>query len=65
MVSSGLELNLDCIENVKNTPMFQQTAHQISHAASLGSKKLVTRMFILLAAATSQTSSFNLVINCG
>ncbi|XP_038156294.1 protein TOPAZ1 [Cyprinodon tularosa] len=40
MVSSGLELNLDCIENVKNTPMFQQTAHQISHAASLGSKNL-------------------------
>ncbi|KAK5621371.1 hypothetical protein CRENBAI_008373 [Crenichthys baileyi] len=36
MANVGLELSLDCIDNVKNTPMFQQTAHQNAHVAFVG-----------------------------
>ncbi|XP_054911788.1 uncharacterized protein topaz1 [Poeciliopsis prolifica] len=33
MAGVGLELSLDCIDNVKHSPMFQQAAHHNSHVA--------------------------------
>ncbi|XP_043995037.1 uncharacterized protein topaz1 isoform X2 [Gambusia affinis] len=33
MAGVGLELSLDCIDNVKHSPMFQQAAHHNSHLA--------------------------------
>ncbi|XP_032437826.1 protein TOPAZ1 isoform X1 [Xiphophorus hellerii] len=33
MASVGLELSLDCIDDVKHSPMFQQVAHHNSHVA--------------------------------
>ncbi|XP_051247143.1 uncharacterized protein topaz1 isoform X2 [Dicentrarchus labrax] len=42
MASAGLVLSLDCLDCVKNTPEFQQTASPNSHVSASGNQKLST-----------------------
>lgn len=62
MASVGLELSLDCIDDVKNSHMFQQTAANNSHVAFVGNHRLVTVQLLFMMVGCSSVFNVPLYI---